>query len=154
MKLSAHALLRGTPLHVTHDGKCASMNKHSTAQQLVTLANVLLPKLQLLWEHCKELREGVEIRRRFPIFERELIAAEDDLDLAQSELRKHRRHARASRAYRSPQRVDTTASAVLEWQYELRVTHMEERVQALTEQLQDIERKLHVAEAAVPVVFE
>jgi len=126
------------------------------ASQLVAWTSVLVPKLRLLAERRAELREAVALQQRLPALERESLAAEDELDAAQTELRKHRRHTQASRALRSPRNpaIGATAGAVLERQYELRVTHAGERVHALSEQLQEAEKRLQEAETALPLILD
>lgn len=133
------------------------------ASQLVAWTSVLVPKLRLLEARREELREAVELRLLLPALEREHLAAEDELDVAQTELRKHRRHAQAglraagaARSRRSPRtpEMDAVAGAVLARQYELRVTHTGGRVQTLAEQLREAERRLQEAEGALPLELE
>jgi len=125
------------------------------AGQLVAWTRALAPRLLLLAEHRGELREAVALRRRLPSLEREHLAAEDELDMAQTELRRRRRHAQASRAHPalgSPA-IDAAAGAILERQYELRVARAEERGQALAQQLREAEQRLEELEAALPLAL-
>eukprot|EP00931_Biecheleriopsis_adriatica_P049649 TRINITY_DN28723_c0_g1_i1.p1 TRINITY_DN28723_c0_g1~~TRINITY_DN28723_c0_g1_i1.p1 ORF type:complete len:724 (-),score=214.48 TRINITY_DN28723_c0_g1_i1:85-2256(-) len=125
------------------------------ANQLVAWTSVLVPKLRLLEGRRAELRAAVELRQKLPALEREHLQAEDELDTAQTELRKHRRHSQASAAQRSKSRpansTDHAAAAfILERQCELRISNAQKRVNALVEQLRDAEKRLKEAEAVIP----
>jgi len=83
------------------------------------------------------------------------IEAEDEYDAAMTELRKHRRHASASRARPSMRTAsaEATAIAVLEKQFEMREKHAEDRVRQLTSQLKEAERLLDEAVAKLPITI-
>jgi len=121
------------------------------ASQLVAWTSVLAPKLRLLEARREELRKAVELRRRLPILTQELLSAEDELDTAQTELRKCKRHSQALRSlsHRDRNRPDvtTTANSVLERQCEVRVARAGERTQALAVELCGVERALEDVEA-------
>eukprot|EP00747_Dinoflagellata_sp_TGD_P184628 gnl/TRDRNA2_/TRDRNA2_40440_c0_seq1.p1 gnl/TRDRNA2_/TRDRNA2_40440_c0~~gnl/TRDRNA2_/TRDRNA2_40440_c0_seq1.p1 ORF type:complete len:707 (-),score=155.00 gnl/TRDRNA2_/TRDRNA2_40440_c0_seq1:30-2150(-) len=121
------------------------------ANQLVAWTGILLPKLRLLANCREELQEAIELRQRLPALESELLEAEDELDVAVTELRKHRRHAQASRA-RAP--VDSAACAVLTQQSELRNKHAEERVSILTAELKETEARLYELEKLLPLTLD
>mmetsp|Transcript_62667 Transcript_62667/g.176679 ORF Transcript_62667/g.176679 Transcript_62667/m.176679 type:complete len:870 (-) Transcript_62667:138-2747(-) len=127
------------------------------ASQLVAWTSTLAPMLRTLSTHRADLRAALQLRRRLPALEREHLTAEDELDLAQTELRKYKRHAQATRVHhcsaQSPV-IDTTAGVILERQYELRVDHASERSQSLAGQLREAETKLQEIEAALPLIID
>lgn len=121
------------------------------ANQLVAWTSVLVPKLRLLEAKRSQLRAAVELRQKLPNLEREHLHAEDELDTAQTELRKQKRRLQASSSRRRPASPAATAGYVLEQQCELRVAHAQKRVDDLHEQLRDAERRLHEAEQSLPM---
>jgi len=122
------------------------------ANQLVAWTSLLVPKLRLLEAQRSQLRLAVELRQKLPSLEREHLHAEDELDTAQTELRKQKRRLQASSSRRRPASSDaTTAGYVLEHQCELRVAHAQQRVDDLQEQLRDAERRLQEAEQSLPM---
>lgn len=121
------------------------------ANQLVAWTSVLVPKLRLLEAKRSQLRAAVELRQKLPNLEREHLHAEDELDTAQTELRKQKRRLQASSSRRRPASPAATAGYVLEQQCELRVAHAQKRVDDLHEQLRDAEWRLHEAEQSLPM---
>jgi len=129
------------------------------ASQLVAWTSTLVPKLQLLSQHRDALRLAADVRQQVPALVREHLAAEDDLDTAQTELRKHRRHAQAAQMQRQGRSkhdsgISASAGAVLEKHFELRVAHTGERVQQLAVRLLDAQRSLREAEASLPLELD
>lgn len=123
------------------------------ANQLVAWTSLLVPKLRLLEAQRAHLRAAVEIRQTLPALEREYLHAEDELDTAQTELRKQKRRLQASSSRRRPASSPdaTTAGYVLEHQCELRVAHAQKRVDDLQEQLREAEKRLQEAETSLPM---
>ncbi|CAJ1444921.1 unnamed protein product, partial [Effrenium voratum] len=117
------------------------------ANQLVAWTSVLVPKLRVLEAKRAELREALELRKRLPLLEREHMHAEDELDTAQTELRKQKRRQASSQRRGEA----ATAGYILEHQCELRVAHAQKRAEALQEELRDAERRLQGAEASLPL---
>lgn len=129
------------------------------ASQLVAWTTTLVPRLRLLAEHGEALRAAVALRMQVPALIREHLAAEDDQDAAQTELRKYRRHAQAAQLHRPGRPKNDpagclSASSVLDRQYELRVSRAGERAQLLAEQLREAQRRLHEAEAELPLELD
>lgn len=137
------------------------------AGQMLTLAAQLAPGLRRLEECRGELRAAAELHQRVPALVREHLAAEDELDAAETERRKHRRHAEAARQHLQSRGLhdrrqassvapgaSAAAAAVLEQQHELRVTHASEHVDALADQLRDTEQQLHELEVKLPMQLE
>lgn len=83
------------------------------------------------------------------------MAAEDDLDTAQTELRKHKRHAQASRTQRPMGSVELAAASIaLERQIDQRIASATERVRQLTDEIRETEQRLKDLEAFLPVTLE
>eukprot|EP00930_Biecheleria_cincta_P034380 TRINITY_DN2376_c0_g1_i1.p1 TRINITY_DN2376_c0_g1~~TRINITY_DN2376_c0_g1_i1.p1 ORF type:complete len:657 (+),score=154.20 TRINITY_DN2376_c0_g1_i1:154-2124(+) len=126
------------------------------ANQLVAWTSGLVPKLRLLEGKLPELRSAMELRQKLPSLHREHLQAEDELDTAQTELRKHKRHSQASalRPRASITSDATTAAYVLERQCELRIANAQKRVNSLLEQLKDTENEMKNAEAMLPLKLD
>jgi hypothetical protein len=130
----------------------AAQRFKEVANQLVAWTSGLLPKLRLLEGKLPELRSAMELRQKLPSLQREHLQAEDELDTAQTELRKHKRHSQASalRPRASITSDATTAAYVLERQCELRISNAQKRVNSLLEQLRDTEKEFRNAEGMLP----
>lgn len=126
------------------------------ANQLVAWTSGLVPKLRLLEGNLDKLRSAMELRQKLPSLQREHLQAEDELDTAQTELRKHKRHSQASalRPRASITSDATTAAYVLERQCELRISNAQKRVNSLLEQLRDTEKEIEDAEAILPLKLD
>jgi len=126
------------------------------ANQLVAWTSGLVPKLRLLEGKLPELRSAMELRQKLPSLQREHLQAEDELDTAQTELRKHKRHSQASalRPRASITSDATTAAYVLERQCELRISNAQKRVNSLLEQLRDTEKEMKNAEGMLPLKLD
>jgi len=126
------------------------------ANQLVAWTSNLVPKLRLLEIHRVALRAAVDLQSELPALEQEQIAAEDEHDAAMTDLRKHRRHASASRGRSSMRHADSSeaaAAAVLDKQFEMREKHAGERVAQQTAKLKEAERLFEEAVAKLPLAI-
>lgn len=138
--------------------KQAAQRFGEIANQLLAWCRDLIPKLRSLEASCMDLTVAVQLHEQLPELESEYMAAEDELDEAETELRKQLRHSRASRG--SGPRVSgksaTTEAAVeaMQHQCELRVQRASERAQAISNQLQEAERRLQEAESALPLALD
>merc|ERR1740129_1344041 len=117
------------------------------ASQVVAWTGALVPKLRLLVERRAELRVAVEIQVQLPELEREKIEAEDELDAAATELRKHRRHTSASRFHQTSRSLskETAGGVARLQQLELTEQHAEERLAQLTQRFNEAEHRLEDA---------
>jgi len=125
------------------------------ANQLLIWISILLPKLRMLEASRAELSAVLQLRERLPELDAECVAAEDDVDAAEAEVRRQQRHAKVSRAPRPGKGHLADAAAVaLQRQCELRAERARERAKAATGQLQEAERRLQEAEGALPLVLD
>ena len=92
----------------------------------------------------------MDLRRRVPTLAQDLLAAEDELDIAQTELRKRKRHSQAQWGQRRPD-VSATAGVVLDRQYEVRAAQAAERAEALASLLREVEGLLEEAAKKSPL---
>eukprot|EP00927_Polykrikos_kofoidii_P068027 TRINITY_DN6342_c2_g1_i2.p1 TRINITY_DN6342_c2_g1~~TRINITY_DN6342_c2_g1_i2.p1 ORF type:complete len:743 (+),score=131.40 TRINITY_DN6342_c2_g1_i2:44-2272(+) len=122
--------------------------------QLVAWTHTLVPKLRALERWRKELRMAADLQNtELLTLERDKIDAEDELDAANTELRKHRRHAQAfARSLLAQSKVQSDSS--MERQMELRVQHAEARAEHLADQLRAAEARFQAVAAELPLILE
>jgi len=125
-----------------------------SANQFMAWTSILVPKLRILQCKSEDLRLFATSQSKLLALEREKIEAEDECDSASAELRKHKRHAQASRlrSVRSPTNIE--AQTMLAKQFELREHHAEERVRKLTEELNETESQLEQLASRLPFIID
>jgi hypothetical protein len=110
----------------------------------------LVEQLQLLRRCRSELRLVVQLQRQLNASLQERISSEDDFDAAQTDLRKHKRHAQCSSQCCVISEFSKVAAGAAECRYERRVTEAGKRLQILTAQVEQERGRLRKAEAALP----
>lgn len=137
-----------------------------SGEKIVEWARVLVPKLRLLGQHAKVLRTCAELQRHLSELEGDKIAAEDELDMVEMELRRYRRRtcgSCANRSTKAPEKdveVAVMFASRLELNHQLRLEgqarqqRLEGHVRQLEIELQEAKTQLQAAVRELPIAVE
>lgn len=119
-----------------------------SAQHIVAWKSTLVPQLRLLDAYRLELKMMAQLRRQLTSLEEQHVDAEDDFDLVQTKLRKHKRHAIIAKPPCCPGGADG------ECDYEHCLSQAGFRVQSISEEMQQVKKRLAELGTTVPVAID
>jgi hypothetical protein len=115
----------------------------------------LVPDLLLLDEHREDLRTVLQLRQRICEVEQKHLAAEDETEVAQAELRRHyRRHQPSAKTGQEQSGEIDIAVLEKERRFQVKVRLAEGRVRKLARELMKGESQLQEAEVAFPFTID